>query len=162
MYILSPIRRLWQLTDGVTHQTACKCTYFHLYEGSDSLTDGVTQQTAYTFTCFHISGKSASPEPDTRCNRDATRQMHTKKLPVVLPPPLPNSNINCQTDQAILFPTFYLNSVSIYGLRKTLILLSHAATVAKHTHYNNDTGAFQERFFFTVWAFRAFKMARAA
>ena len=54
------------LTDGVTHQTACKCTYFHLYEGSDSLRDGVTQHTVYTYTYFHISGKSASPEADTR------------------------------------------------------------------------------------------------
>ena len=98
------------------------------------------------------------------CNREATRctRMHTKKLPVVMPPPLLNSNRNCQTDRAFLFPTFYLNPVSMYGLRNKLTFLNHAATAAKHTYYSNDTGAFQKRFVLTAWAFRAFKMTRAA
>jgi hypothetical protein len=96
------------------------------------------------------------------CNRDTTRHTHTKKLPVVVPPVFLTSNTNCQTDQAILLPTFYLNSVSIYGLRNTLVLVNHAASEDKCTYYSNDTGAFQGLFVLTVWAFRAFRTSRAA
>ena len=150
------------LTDNVAHQTACKCTYFHLYEGSANLTDGVTHQTAYegshsltdgvthqtaytcTYSYFHVPGKKVPLQnPIHGCNRDATRCMHTKKLPIVVSPLLPTSNINCQTDQAILRPTFYLNSVSIYGSRNTLVFLNYAASEGKYTYHSNEPARFR-------------------
>ena len=107
----------------------------------------------------HTRKKVPIQNPIHGCNRDATRRMHTKKLPVVMPPLLLTSNTNCQIYQAILLPTFYLNSVSIYGLHNTLVLLNHAASEGKYTYYS---GAFQELFVLTVRAFRVFKLTRAA